>query len=274
MALVATDLSSAVASINALSAQFQDSTSSAPPTRTRGDKAREEREKSRDNTKKNQFGNPKKGIIKDDERGRSHTPKEGYQSDEKNNTGELKDSTGMVIECDLCVKVGVPLPASNNCLRDCKKMCEHVATMSAPTHQPHGNPALKTYVPPAGSTGPRVGFGNVAVTTPLPDPHAERTPALAGAQLAAAMFGTNARSATAFSYTVQTAPSDTAAPVTGNPASPESVPVITLYGPSPLHAPRKLAPGSPPESPPRMSPHSLSTALPCPPCAQCSWCCW
>eukprot|EP00961_Rhodomonas_salina_P239728 3238369-Rhodomonas_salina.1 len=88
MALVATDLSSAVASINALSAQFQDCASSAPPTRTRGDNfaAREEREKSRDNAKKNQFGTPKKGIIKDDERGRSHTPKGGYQSDEKNNT--------------------------------------------------------------------------------------------------------------------------------------------------------------------------------------------
>eukprot|EP00961_Rhodomonas_salina_P040255 540921-Rhodomonas_salina.3 len=38
MALVATDLSSAVTSINALSAQFQDCTSSAPPVRTRGDK--------------------------------------------------------------------------------------------------------------------------------------------------------------------------------------------------------------------------------------------
>eukprot|EP00961_Rhodomonas_salina_P250291 3383631-Rhodomonas_salina.1 len=46
MVLVATDMSSAVASINALSAQFQDSASSAPPTRTRGDKALEESEKS------------------------------------------------------------------------------------------------------------------------------------------------------------------------------------------------------------------------------------
>eukprot|EP00961_Rhodomonas_salina_P286488 3870944-Rhodomonas_salina.1 len=258
MALVATDLSSAVASINALSAQFQDSTSSAPPTWTRGDKVREEREKSRDNAKKNQFGTPKKGIIKDDERGRSCTPKGGYQSDDKNNTGELKDSTGTVIECDLCLKVGVPLPASSHSLHDCKKMREHVATMSAPTHQPHGNPASKTYVPPAGSTGQRVGFGNVAVTTPLPDPHAERTPALAGAQLAAAMFGANARSAAAFSYTVQTAPSDTAVPVTGNPASPEAVPVATPDGPSPLHAPRKRALGSPPESPLRMHPHSIN----------------
>eukprot|EP00961_Rhodomonas_salina_P012787 172237-Rhodomonas_salina.1 len=122
MALVATDLSSAVASINALSAQFQDSTSSAPPTRTRGDKAREECEKSRDNAKKNQFGTPKKGTIKDDECRRSRTPKGGYQSDDKNNTSELKDSTGTVIECDLCLKVSVPLPASNHRLRDCKKM--------------------------------------------------------------------------------------------------------------------------------------------------------
>eukprot|EP00961_Rhodomonas_salina_P134430 1808144-Rhodomonas_salina.1 len=137
-------------------------------------------------------------------------------------------------------------------------MREHVATMSAPTHQPHCNPALKTYIPPAGSTGQRVGFGNVAVTTPLPDQHSERTPALAGAQLAAAMFGANARSAAAFSYTVQTAQRDTAAPVTGNPASTEAVPVTTPYGPSPLHAPRKRAPGSPPESPLRMRPRSES----------------
>eukprot|EP00961_Rhodomonas_salina_P194775 2630061-Rhodomonas_salina.1 len=86
MALVATYLSSAVASINALFTHFQDSASSAPPTWTRGDKASEEREKSRDNAKKNQFGTLKKGIIKDDERRRSRTPKGGYQSDEKNNT--------------------------------------------------------------------------------------------------------------------------------------------------------------------------------------------
>eukprot|EP00961_Rhodomonas_salina_P212434 2868726-Rhodomonas_salina.1 len=72
------------------------------------------------------------------------------------------------------------------------------------------------------------------------------------------MFGMNARSAAAFSYTAQSAPSDTAAPVTGNPASPESVPIATPYGPSPLHAPRKRALGSPQESPPRMRPRSLN----------------
>eukprot|EP00961_Rhodomonas_salina_P213495 2883380-Rhodomonas_salina.1 len=77
------------------------------------------------------------------------------------------------------------------------------------------------------------------------------------------MFGTNVLSAAAFSYPAQTAPSDTAASVTGNPASPESVPVITPYGPSTLHAPRKRAPGSPPESPPQMRPRSLNcSAMP------------
>eukprot|EP00961_Rhodomonas_salina_P163858 2206796-Rhodomonas_salina.1 len=59
------------------------------------------------------------------------------------NTGEFKDSTGTVIECDLCKKVGIQLPASNHVMCKCTKLRDHVAVMSAPTHQPHGNPPSK-----------------------------------------------------------------------------------------------------------------------------------
>eukprot|EP00961_Rhodomonas_salina_P042589 572532-Rhodomonas_salina.1 len=65
MALVATELNTAVAGLTALSAQLQELAASAPPIRTRAGKASEERDKSRENTSENQFGTPKKGIMKD-----------------------------------------------------------------------------------------------------------------------------------------------------------------------------------------------------------------
>eukprot|EP00961_Rhodomonas_salina_P217478 2938824-Rhodomonas_salina.1 len=55
MALVATELNTAVAGLTALSAQLQERAASAPPIRTRAGKAREECNKSRENTRENQF---------------------------------------------------------------------------------------------------------------------------------------------------------------------------------------------------------------------------
>eukprot|EP00961_Rhodomonas_salina_P080035 1075958-Rhodomonas_salina.2 len=63
--------------------------------------------------------------------------------------------------------------------------------MSVPTHQPHGNPPSGKYVPPAGTTGPRVGFSNAAIA---------HTPSLGCAALAEAMFGTSAHGAAGFGF--------------------------------------------------------------------------
>eukprot|EP00961_Rhodomonas_salina_P152076 2047056-Rhodomonas_salina.1 len=71
-------------------------------------------------------------------------------------------------------------------IHNCTETAEGVARASAPQHQPNGNLPSQKYVPPAGTTGPRVGFRHAAV---------DHTPIMTGAQLAAAVFGTDARGA-------------------------------------------------------------------------------
>eukprot|EP00961_Rhodomonas_salina_P217597 2940489-Rhodomonas_salina.1 len=112
-------------------------------------------------------------------------------------------------------------------IRNCPETAEGVARVSAPQHQQHGNPPSQKYVPPAGTTGPRVGFGHAAV---------DSTPAATGAQLAAAVFGIGARGANDFQ-------------AMGFPAmaaqvldEPEAEPVITPVGPTESPQ-RKRAPG-------------------------------
>eukprot|EP00961_Rhodomonas_salina_P096029 1291379-Rhodomonas_salina.1 len=86
--------------------------------------------------------------------------------------------------------------------------------MSVPTHQPHCNPPSTKYVLPAGTTGPKVGFGNVAV---------DSTPASVGSDLASAMFCSNARAASSFGFSAMGAPfQDT---------QPEAVPFAIPGGP-------------------------------------------
>eukprot|EP00961_Rhodomonas_salina_P071135 955284-Rhodomonas_salina.1 len=66
------------------------------------------------------------------------TPRDGERAPE--NSGEFRNQAGEVIECHLCKKVGISLPASNHLVRNCKDAAQHIAKMSVPTHQPHGNP--------------------------------------------------------------------------------------------------------------------------------------
>eukprot|EP00961_Rhodomonas_salina_P041455 558200-Rhodomonas_salina.1 len=110
---------------------------------------------------------------------------------------------------------------------NCPKTAEGVARVSALQHQLHGNPPSQKYVPPAGTTGPRVGFGHAAV---------DRTPVSTGAQLAAAVFGVGASGANDFQAM--------GFPAMATPVLDELEvePVITPVGPteSPL---RKRAPG-------------------------------
>eukprot|EP00961_Rhodomonas_salina_P154452 2080525-Rhodomonas_salina.1 len=112
-------------------------------------------------------------------------------------------------------------------ISNCPETAEGVARVSAPQHQQHGNPPSQKYVPPAGTTGPRVGFGHAAV---------DSTPASTGAQLAAAVFGVGARSANDFQAMGLLA---MAAPVLDEP---EVEPVITPVGPTESPQ-RKRAPG-------------------------------
>eukprot|EP00961_Rhodomonas_salina_P006335 85749-Rhodomonas_salina.3 len=164
--------------VHCLTAQLQD----CPPVRTRADKAHSDERSS-----KQQFGTPSKGIIKKGI-GSDSKRKENHNSNcDKPADGELqKDFNCNVIECDMCNKVGIGLPESNHIVKDCPDLLKHIAALTAaPTHQGHGNPGLKVYKPPAGTTG-QVGFAKNAIDT-TPDP--VRTPAVGGSQFAAAMFG-------------------------------------------------------------------------------------
>eukprot|EP00961_Rhodomonas_salina_P261809 3538603-Rhodomonas_salina.1 len=112
-------------------------------------------------------------------------------------------------------------------IRNCPKTAEGVARVSAQQHEQHGNPPSQKYVPPAGTTGPQVGFGHAAV---------DHTPVSTGAQLTAAVFWVGARGANNFQ-------------AMGFPAmaalvldEPEVEPVITPVCPT-ESPPRKRAPG-------------------------------
>eukprot|EP00961_Rhodomonas_salina_P218568 2954026-Rhodomonas_salina.1 len=112
---------------------------------------------------------------------------------------------------------------------NCPETAEGVARVSVKQHQQHGNPPSQKYVPPAGTTGPQVGFGHAAAAV-------DSNPVSTGAQLAATVLGVGARGANDFQAMGFPA---MAAPVLDEP---EVEPVITPVGPTESPQ-RKRAPG-------------------------------
>lgn len=200
MELVAQEFSRAVKGIT--SVQFAE----APPVRTHSDKQLIDHltQQAKENAKANtQFGRLKKRSFKNgggEWKSASNTPNTQHDCDSKpENSGEFSNQAGNEIECFLCKKMGVELPASNHVYSNCKDAKDHVSKtwMSVPTHQQHENPLSKQYVPPSCMTGQHVGFGNVAM---------ECTPAITGSQMASIMFGMAAQSATDFALSAFSSP--------------------------------------------------------------------
>ena len=101
-----------------------------------------------------------------------------------------RDAAGDVIECDLCLKVGLTDPEQINHI--CKyypQLRENIEKLSVPTMQGASAPGSSSncYVAPAGSTQ---GHARAAF---------ERTPASAGAEFASNVFGQGAKSGMGFS---------------------------------------------------------------------------
>eukprot|EP00961_Rhodomonas_salina_P006628 90066-Rhodomonas_salina.1 len=117
MALVATELSAAVAGITALPEQFQDCNK--PQVRTRAGKECEDRAaEACKNAKSNSVpGTPHKSSLQTTTNSRPTTPNRDNRADE--NTGNLLNQKGDVIECFLCKKLGIELPQSNHMIRNC-----------------------------------------------------------------------------------------------------------------------------------------------------------
>eukprot|EP00961_Rhodomonas_salina_P244765 3308018-Rhodomonas_salina.1 len=113
---------------------------------------------------------------------------------------------------------------------DCKNSKEMIVKMSVPTNQPTGNPPSGQYVPPAGTTGPKVGWSNITL---------DWTPATSGAALAATMLGSGALSAAAFGFVAK----QTSDPVDENDIDePELKPDAQALGPT-SPSTEKCAPG-------------------------------
>ena len=51
-----------------------------------------------------------------------------------------KNALGVVIQCDLCVKVGVKGKPANHVVRECPQLRANINKLDLPQHQPNGNP--------------------------------------------------------------------------------------------------------------------------------------
>eukprot|EP00961_Rhodomonas_salina_P066526 893770-Rhodomonas_salina.1 len=109
MALVATEqLTAAAKSLSAVAAKFGQAD---PPVRTRN-QVKQQRQ---------QQGAKAPRSQKHSARGASDD-KPAPSSDEN----LQKNAAGVVIECDLCKKIGIPLPDSNHIVRDCPNMRQNI----------------------------------------------------------------------------------------------------------------------------------------------------
>eukprot|EP00961_Rhodomonas_salina_P060096 806992-Rhodomonas_salina.1 len=128
--------------------------------------------------KKQQFGTPAKTILKKGTASPrvAFSPKDS-KSVQLPNCELYKEAMDRVIECNLCVKLGVGAPANNHIVSKCPELRNNITMLSGPSHVPNGNHQSIRYVQPSGSAQ-----GNITIGTG------------SGTDFASALFRTEDRS--------------------------------------------------------------------------------